>query len=288
MEQIEPLLSRIVTRVAPVGGVKAIVLGGSWASGTQHPDSDVDFGLYYEARQPIDIEALRVVAEDLNDTPNPVVAEHGGWGRWVDGGAWLTIDGQRVDLIYRNADRVAEIITECLAGKAQFDYYQQTPYGFRSHIYLAEVRFARVLHDPDGIFARLSQSFDGYPPALRARTIQGFLGESEGSLWVARKLTYRGDVLGVAGCLTRLVMNYIQVVYALNETLFISEKKLYADELSFTVKPDKLVPKLNRLVYPIGATEAELTATVECAAALFREFVELASGVGLPYQPRQF
>src|SRR6266536_1025071 len=266
MEQIEPLLSRVVSRLAPIGGVKAIVLGGSWASGTQRDDSDVDFGLYYEARQPIDVAALRVVAEDLNDTPNPVVAEHGGWGRWVDGGAWLTIGGQRVDFIYRNADFVSQIMADCLLGKSEYHYYQQTPYGFRGHIYLAEVRFARVLHDPDGVFARLSQSFDGYPPALRTSVVQGLLGESEMSLLVARKLAHRGDLLLVAGCLTRLVMNLIQVTYALNETLFISEKKFYADESSFTVKPDDLVPKLNRLVDPIGSTVDALTTTVDHAA----------------------
>ena len=288
MEQIAPLLDLIVGRVASVGGVRAIVLGGSYASGTQRPDSDVDFGLYYEASQPIDIAALRIVAEDLNDTPDPVVAEHGGWGRWVDGGAWLTIGGQRVDLIYRNADRVAEIIANCQQGKSEYHYYQQTPYGFRGHIYLAEVRFARVLHDPDGVFERLSQSFDGYPPALRASVVQGFLDESDGTIRVARKLAHRGDVLNVAGCLTRLVMNFIQVIYALNETLFISEKKVHADEPSFTIKPDNLIPKLNRLVHPIGATEAELAATVECAAALFAEYVDLAQRMGLPFQPRRF
>ena len=48
-----------------------------------------------------------------------------------------------------------------------------------------------------------------------------------------QKLAHRGDLLLVAGCLTHLVMNYIQVLYALNEMLFMSEKKFYADVPSF-------------------------------------------------------
>src|SRR5581483_11369680 len=102
MQHLQPMIETVVERVAPIGGVRAIVLGGSWATGTQRADSDVDFGLYYRAAEPIDVPALRAVAEELNDTPDPVVAEHGGWGRWVDGGAWLTVDGQRVDFIYRD------------------------------------------------------------------------------------------------------------------------------------------------------------------------------------------
>src|SRR5437762_1954083 len=168
MRQLQPLIDTVVDRLAAIGGITAIVLGGSQATGTQRQDSDVDVGLYYHAAEPIDIAALRAVADDLNDTPDPVVTERGGWGPWVDGGAWLTINGQRVDLIYRNIDRVAEVIAACQQGKTEFHYYQQPPYGFRSQIYLAEVTFARVLHDPDGAFARLRQCIDGYPPALRA------------------------------------------------------------------------------------------------------------------------
>ena len=178
MEQIQPLIDTVVPRLAAVGGVKAIVLGGSWASGTQREDSDVDFGLYYDPREPLDIAALRAVAEDLNDTPNPVVTEPGGWGQWVNGGAWLTIDERRVDFIYRDIARVAEVIGESLMGNSEFHYYQQPPYGFRSHTYLAEVRFARVLYNPGGAFARLATSFGGYPPGLRANVVQGMLGDS--------------------------------------------------------------------------------------------------------------
>src|SRR6201999_4388821 len=116
----------------------------------------IDFGVYYDPSEPLDIPALRALAADLNETPDPVVTEPGGWGRWVNGGAWLTISGQRVDFIYRDMVRVAEVIADCLKGNAEFHYYQHPPYGFRSHTYLAEVRLARVLHDPDRAVARLN------------------------------------------------------------------------------------------------------------------------------------
>jgi hypothetical protein len=56
--------------------------------------SDWDFGLYYlDWLDPADIVA--------RGWPGRVFAP-GEWGRIVNGGAWLTIDGTKVDLIYRD------------------------------------------------------------------------------------------------------------------------------------------------------------------------------------------
>jgi predicted nucleotidyltransferase len=37
----------MVDRLKPVHGLRAIVLGGSYASSSERPDSDIDIGLYY-------------------------------------------------------------------------------------------------------------------------------------------------------------------------------------------------------------------------------------------------
>ena len=98
----ERLLQQLVDGLKQVQGLKAIVLGGSYASGSQRPDSDIDIGLYYNEDQLLDIEHIRIIAAQLNNTPDPVVTDIGGWGTWVNGGAWLTIQGQRVDFLYRD------------------------------------------------------------------------------------------------------------------------------------------------------------------------------------------
>ena len=36
---------------------------------------------------------------NINDTAGPVVTNFYEWGPWVNGGAWLTIAGQRVDFL---------------------------------------------------------------------------------------------------------------------------------------------------------------------------------------------
>jgi predicted nucleotidyltransferase len=65
----------IVIKLKSVQGMQAIVLGGSWASGTQRPDSDIDLGLYYSADRLLDIQQVRNIVSELNDIPNPVVTD---------------------------------------------------------------------------------------------------------------------------------------------------------------------------------------------------------------------
>jgi predicted nucleotidyltransferase len=51
--QQEFLLRQLVDQLKPFHGLRAIVLGGSYASGSQRPDSDIDIGLYYDEHQPL-------------------------------------------------------------------------------------------------------------------------------------------------------------------------------------------------------------------------------------------
>ena len=78
-------MRHIASRLAELPGVLGVTLGGSRAQGTERPDSDWDFGLYYEGTiDPSDVEAL--------GWPGAVTGP-GGWGPVVNGGAWLVIDG---------------------------------------------------------------------------------------------------------------------------------------------------------------------------------------------------
>lgn len=52
----------LVEVLAPVEGVAAIVLGGSYAQGAATAGSDMDIGIYYLEDQPFDIGSIREVA----------------------------------------------------------------------------------------------------------------------------------------------------------------------------------------------------------------------------------
>jgi predicted nucleotidyltransferase len=90
------ILQRIVPALAGVPGVAAIALGGSRARGTATETSDYDIGLYYAADQPLDTDRLLQAARTLVDKPEAAeVTPVGGWGPWIVGGGWLSIEGRR-------------------------------------------------------------------------------------------------------------------------------------------------------------------------------------------------
>jgi len=222
----------IVARLVGVRGIKAIVLGGSWATGTQEPDSDIDLGLYYNADMPLDIAHIRQIARELNDDPTIYITGLGEWGRWVNGGAWLTIGGRRLDFLYKNLDFMASIVDDCYRGKIELDYYQQPPYGYYSYIYCAEIRESVVLYDPEGAFQGLQAKVTSYPQPLKKAIIDTFTWDAQFTLANAWKLAKRGDVYVVAGCLVRIASDLVQTVYALNEEFFLSHKVTNGPESS--------------------------------------------------------
>jgi len=131
VEQLSPaqreLVSSLSKQLGAIRGIKAVVLGGSHARGRAQPGSDIDLGLFYSEAAPFAIESLRELAEAVNDTAGPVVTNFYGWGPWVNGGAWLTIGGQRVDFLYRNLEQVERVIAEAEAGRYEVHYLSSPP-----------------------------------------------------------------------------------------------------------------------------------------------------------------
>lgn len=182
------LAGDIAGRIGDVPGVAAVALGGSWARGEAHPDSDVDLGLYYLPDDPPAVEDLRRLARELDDRHLPgLVTEIGGWGPWINGGGWLRVAGRPVDWLYRDAGKVRDTTERCLGGKTACHYQPGHPHGFHEHIYPGEVHHCRVLHDPEGLLRGLKAAVAVYPPTLKGEIVRRYLWEAGFSLETARK-----------------------------------------------------------------------------------------------------
>lgn len=159
----------VANRLSYLPGVSAVALGGSRASGTATPSSDWDFALYYRNR--FDPEDLRSVGWE------GTVSEIGGWGGGVfNGGAWLEIDGRRVDVHYRDLGVVEHELAEARHGRFHIEPLMFHLAGIPSYLVVAELAINRVLRGrmPCPEFpARLTESA---PPVWmeRARMTLGY------------------------------------------------------------------------------------------------------------------
>lgn len=220
----EVLVGRLVRAVGGVPGVRAIVLGGSRARGEATAVSDYDIGLYYEPDSPIDVGRLAKAAVLLPGAASSSVTAIGEWGPWINGGAWLTVDGRRVDLLYRDLGKVRAVIEACRAGQVERAYQPGHPHAFVSSIYMGEVALARVLWDPDAVLAPLKRQCAPYPPALAEALIRSFLWEAKFAVENALHGRGRDDPAYVAGCAFRAVACLCQSLFALNGAWLLNEK----------------------------------------------------------------
>jgi predicted nucleotidyltransferase len=278
------LVSSLTTRLASIPGVAAVVLGGSFARGRARPGSDIDLGLLYSETAPFAIQSIRELTAAVNDTPDPVITEFYEWGPWVNGGAWLTIGGQRVDFIYRSIEHVGRVIDDAQAGRYQLDYLQQPPFGFFGPTYLGEIAVCIPVFDPAARLDGLKRRVSVYPEPLREAVVRDQLWMAELTLGAfALKFAARGDVHGTATCLTRATNHVVLALFALNRTYPINDKTALEEIAEFERAPRDFGPRLDDLFARLGASVVELGGAVERVGQLLRETIELTDGL---YQPR--
>ena len=258
------LSSRISGHLSQMEGVEAVVLGGSWARGEAHPNSDVDIGIYYRSGSPPSIGDLRQLARVLDDhNPEEVLTGFGGWGPWVDGGGWLTIEGRSVDWIYRDLDHVQRTTEECRAGHPTVHYQPGHPHGFHTHIYLGEIHYCYPLDDPRGTLRSLKRLVDPYPPLLKQALIQRQLWEAGFALDTCRKPAARGDAFYVAGSLFRFAACLVQTLFALNERYVINEKGSVEAAGSLSVGPPGFAGIIGSVLAHPGERADQLQVSIE-------------------------
>jgi hypothetical protein len=200
----------LATRLAAIPAWCAVTLGGSRATGTHAEGSDWDFGLYYRGTiDPDDVRAL--------GWPGQVFGP-GDWGRLVNGGAWLQVDGAAVDLIYRDLDEVLAWTAEAAAGR--FEIQREVGYvaGIATYILAGELALCEVL---DGDLPRPS-----FPDPLRATAPRRWYRLASGALAVGGVHASRGDRVAALANFTQAVLAAAQGRLAADGRWALNEKRL--------------------------------------------------------------
>ena len=233
----EHLIGSIAEELAALPFIQGIVLGGSRATGTAGPGSDIDIGIYYDKNR-LDLKALNHAAQKLDDERREaLVCPEGEWGDWVNCGGWLMTEGYRTDLILRETRRVRKCVGQCEQGMISANYQTGHPHAYLNVLYRGELAAARVLYSRDDDFLQLKKWAENYPDRLRHSLMDFFLFEARFSCSLAKEHAQEGDLYYVAGHLFRAVSALNQVLFAYNREYCLNEKKAAARIDTFPVKP---------------------------------------------------
>jgi predicted nucleotidyltransferase len=205
-------LDAVADRLAALPGVYAVTLGGSRAQGTHRADSDWDLGVYYRRTfDPADLRAIGWEGE---------VSEVGGWGGGVfNGGAWLMIDGRKVDVHYRDLEVVEHELAEAQQGRFHWEPLMFHLAGIPSYLVVAELAINHVLR---GELPRPE-----YPAALRKAAPLFWRNRATMTLeYAKRAYAPRGQVTEVAGALATAAMQTAHAVLGARGEWVTNEKRL--------------------------------------------------------------
>lgn len=266
-----------------IAGVRAIVLGGSYAVGSATEDSDLDIGIYYYEQYPFDIKEIKRLAEKYASNERPTVTDFYQWGPWVNGGAWINTANGKVDLLYKNIDQICSTVEKAKNGIWEKDFEQQPPYGFSSIIFLAETQNSLPLHDPDQVVRKLKESVKQYPQKLKQSVIQQSLWSAEFTIWQAEKFASKTDAYTTVGCLTRAVHNLLTALFAMNEIYPMGDKRALSILEQANIKPANLTENVTDI---LCCTKDDLKGKVELLKKFFEQTRELMGTAYEPYYKR--
>jgi hypothetical protein len=208
----QSFVDHVSDRLQALPGVVAVSLGGSRAQGTNRPDSDWDFAIYYRTR--FDPQSLRDIGWSGE------VFEVGGWSDGVfNGGAWLEIDGRRVDVHYRDLDTIDREIAGTREGRFRIEPLMFHLAGIPSYLVLAELAVSRVLR---GHLPR-----PDYPMALRETAPQIWWGRADRTFGYARaNYAPYGRLTQCAGLVAQAAAQSAHAVLAAGGVWVTNEKTL--------------------------------------------------------------
>jgi hypothetical protein len=198
----------MVELLAAMPGTVAVVLGGSRAAGSSDAESDWDLGVYY--RGSIDTSAL---------AERGTVHPPGSWGRIMNGGAWLTCAGLKVDVILRDLDAVEHWSAEAAEGRYEVDLLLAYLAGIPTYSLLAERAVAQVLR---GSLAPVGP----FPARLSETAPERWRFHSRFNLTHARMRAARRDFAGTLGQAARAAVEHAHALLCERRTWVLNEKQI--------------------------------------------------------------
>lgn len=204
-------VASLLEELARSEGVVALTIGGSRSMGTADENSDWDVGVFYEGTPDLGAVSRR------GDLHAP-----GSWGRFMNGGAWLVLDGVEVDVLLRDISVARHWSERASRGEFEIDHLLGHLAGWPSYTLVAEVACSHVVHGSIDIDTT-------YPGELAVTAARRWEYHREFSLEYAMMHARRGDRTGALGNVVRAAMEEAHRRMAGRRTWVLNEKRLLAE-----------------------------------------------------------
>jgi hypothetical protein len=209
MIELPAAVAELCATLARIRGVEAVAIGGSRAVGNADANSDWDLGVYYRG--------------DINLGP---LARYGevhpprSWGRIMNGGAWLSLEGQKVDVLLRDLDIVLHWGAKARQGVYEIDALLGYLAGAPTYSLVAELALNRTVH---GHLPPVAE----YPEQLSQTGRRRWRLNAEFSLAHAQMRAERGDIIGTVGQSAKAAIETAHSVACGRRLWVINEKLLF-------------------------------------------------------------
>jgi len=207
MTNLPAAVAELVDELSSTSGVVAVTLGGSRALGTNAKASDWDLGVYYRGS----LDLTRLAARGTVYPP-------GSWGRLMNGGAWLRVGGERVDVLFRDLDAVEHWTRKAEQGQFEVDSLLGYLAGVPTYLLAAELASCRTLT------GTLPES--PFPPRLAAQAPPIWRFCRSFSLSYARVLADRGNRVAAIGQTAKAVFEEAHAVLSERSVWTCNEKRM--------------------------------------------------------------
>lgn len=226
----------------------AIALAGAHAKGVADPSSDIDLYLFADGAKPYpERKAIITAAADAGTTPwIDESFDATPWGGSMD----FTYQGTPVEVTARTIEKMDAGVKDCLDGVFSIIPATWTSNGYYTYIYLCEASFIKPVYDPDGAIKQYNEQARVYPRKLKEAIIREFMGRAD--TWLENfhyeSAIRRADLMFIAPILVHTVMDFVQVIFAVNETYFTGDKKLEKALSTLSYCPSALLQNVEFLL----------------------------------------
>lgn len=127
-------------------------------------------------------------------------------------------------------------------------YQTGHPHAYLNVMYRGELASCKVLYSKDNDFSKLKEYAECYPDSLQRALIAFFSFEAKFSCDLAKSYSQNNDIYYMVGHLFRSISALNQVLFAMNQTYCLNEKKAVLRIERFSIRPKDYCNRINEIL----------------------------------------